>query len=125
MLRHSGHLAAVTLLSIPAVRAAPVEIIPPEMRGALQPQVAMAPNGRVDVAFGKGAAIYHVGSTDGGRSFSAPQSVAELPKLALGMRRGPRISVTDTTIVISAISPDEGRLQAWSSADGGKTWAQP
>lgn len=125
MLRLPVGFTALILLSFSVARATPVEIIPIEMRGALQPQVTMAPNGRVHVTFGKGTAIYHIASSDKGRSFSAPTTVADLPKLALGMRRGPRISVTDGTLVISAISPDGGSLRAWNSADGGRTWGQP
>ncbi|HEX8310273.1 MAG TPA: sialidase family protein [Chthoniobacteraceae bacterium] len=125
MLHYLTGFTALFLLSVSALRATPLEIIPPELRGALQPQVAIAPNGRVDITFGKGTAIYHVASTNGGRSFSPPTTVANLPKLALGMRRGPRISATDSTLVISAISPDEGSLRAWVSTDEGRTWAQP
>jgi hypothetical protein len=67
-----------------------VEAIPPELRGAVQPQVAVAPSGRIHVVFGKDTAIYHTASANG-RSFSAPVKIGELEKLALRMRRGPRI----------------------------------
>ena len=51
--------------------AAPVEILPPDLRGAVQPQVAVAPSGRIHVVFGKDNAIYHTTSPDE-RAFSAP-----------------------------------------------------
>jgi hypothetical protein len=105
-----------------ALRAAPVEIVPPELRGALQPQVAVAPAGRIHVTFGKGNAIYHTASLDAGRAFTKPVKVGELPKLALGMRRGPRIVASDKVLAITAISPDDGNLHAWASKDGGATW---
>ena len=38
--------------------AAPVEILTPELRGAVQPQVAVAPSGRLHIVFGKDTAIF-------------------------------------------------------------------
>ncbi len=105
-----------------ALHAAPVEILPPELRGALQPQVAVAPAGRIHVTFGKGNAIYHTASLDAGRTFTKPVKVGELPKLALGMRRGPRIVASDKMLAITAISPADGNLHAWNSKDGGASW---
>jgi hypothetical protein len=101
--------------------AASVEVTSSDLRGAAQPQVAVAQSGRIHVAFGNGNAIYHAASADG-RSFSAPVKVAELPKLALGMRRGPRIIATDKVIAITAISHASGALDSWISTDGGATW---
>ncbi len=103
--------------------AVPVEIVSPEISGARQPQVAVAPGGRIHVAFGKDDTIFHVASDDGGRTFTAPTKIATLPELALGMRRGPRISATDSFIAVTAISQADGNLHGWNSADGGKTWS--
>ncbi len=94
------------------------------MRGVMQPQIAASPDGRVQVAFGKGTAIYHTVSNDGGRTFSKPVQIAALPKLALGMRRGPRITATDRILAVSAISHESGDLFAWNSADGGAKWSK-
>ena len=116
-------IPAVSLLFVARIVAAPVEITAPELRGAVQPQVAVAPGGRIHVVFGKGNAIYHTASADG-RSFSAMVKVAELKKLALGMRRGPRIVATDKIIAINAISQTGGDLDCWSSTDGGATWKE-
>jgi hypothetical protein len=112
-----------TLFAASTLIAAPVEIIPAELRGGSQPQVAVAPNGRVHVVFGKGTTIYHTASADG-RSFSAPVKIGDLDKLALGMRRGPRVSATDRMIVVTAISHSDGNVHTWTSADGGTTWNQ-
>ena len=106
-----------------SLAAAPVELIPPDFRGAVQPQVALAPGGRVHVVFGKDNAIYHTTSVDGS-VFSTPVKVGELDKLALRMRRGPRISATDKLIVVTAISHTEGNLHSWTSTDGGATWKE-
>ena len=116
-------ILAILILVTTRCFAAPVEIIPPELRGAVQPQVAIAPSGRIHVVFGKDTAIYHTASADG-RSFSAPVKVGELDKLALRMRRGPRISATDKLIVVTAISHAEGSLHSWTSADRGATWKE-
>lgn len=135
---HSPVLAVavgISLLTGPVVKlcATPVEVVTAELRGAVQPQVAMSPNGRIHVVFGKGGSIYHTTSTDGARSFSKPVHIADLPQLALGMRRGPRVTATDKLITVTAISHSDGDLHAWTSgsrdmylaasADGGKTFA--
>jgi hypothetical protein len=51
--------AAVVSLLTATVGATPIEIVPPELRGAVQPQVAVAPSGRIHVVFGKDNAVYH------------------------------------------------------------------
>jgi hypothetical protein len=103
--------------------AGPVEVIPKSLRGAIQPQAAVSADGAVHVTFGKGGTIYCATSRDGGRSFNGPVTVGSVPKLALGMRRGPRITASGKTVVVSAISHQEGNLTAWVSADQGATWS--
>ena len=115
--------AIISFLAPAFLAAAPVEILPPELRGAVQPQVAVAPSGRIHVVFGKGRAIYHTASLDG-RAFSAPVKVGELEKLALRMRRGPRVTATDKLVLVTAISHADGNLHAWLSADTGATWKE-
>ena len=122
-MKRPASILALLILATTRCFAAPVQIIPPELRGAVQPQVAVAPSGRIHVVFGKDTAIYHTASADG-RSFSAPVKVAELDKLALRMRRGPRVTATDKLVLITAISHTDGNLHAWTSADTGKTWKE-
>jgi hypothetical protein len=110
-------------LAMTSALAAPVQVLPPELRGALQPQIAVAPSGRIHVVFGKDNAIYHTTSTDG-RTFSRPVKVGELEKLALKMRRGPRVAVAGQRVVVTAISHQDGMLHCWVSADEGKTWSE-
>lgn len=107
----------------PSLRAAPVEVVPPEFQGALQPQVALSPSGRVHVVFGRDNAIYHTSSADG-RGFSPPVKIGELEKLALRMRRGPRVTATEAVVLVTAISHADGNVHSWTSADGGKTWKE-
>jgi hypothetical protein len=104
-----------------AALAEPVDFLASSLRGARQPQLAVAANGRVHVVFGKDSAIYHVSSPDG-RVFSAPVQIDALDKLALGMRRGPRVAVAGGSIVVTAISHADGMLHCWRSLDGGRTW---
>ena len=112
---------AASILTLASASATPVEIIPPALHGALQPQIAVAPSGRLHVVFGKDNVVYYTTSPDG-RTFSPPVVIAELDKLALKMRRGPRVSATDKLVVVTAISHADGNVHAWTSADTGKTW---
>ena len=98
-----------------------VEITTPELRGAVQPQLAVAPSGKTSVVFGKGNAIYYAGD-DGRLQFSPPVKVGEVEKLALKMRRGPRVAATDRLILVTAISHADGNVHAWTSSDGGKSF---
>lgn len=102
---------------------------PPEGEPFRQPQLAAAGD-RVAMAFGSGKALYYAGSEDAGKTFGTPVKVADLPSLALGRHRGPRIALTLDAIVISAVTGEngggqDGDLVAWHSRDGGKTWSEP
>jgi len=103
--------------------AAPVEVVPHDFHGAVQPQVTVAPSGAVHVVFGQGTAVYHTSSADG-REFSKPIKVGELEKLALGRRRGPRVVASNGVVLVTAISHADGNLHAWTSSDDGKTWKE-
>jgi hypothetical protein len=102
--------------------------------GARQPQVAVGPDGGVVIAYGVGDEIRCVSSDDGGRTFGEPVTVGSPGKLALGMRRGPRVAATGDAIVIAAIGGvgggpygqlKVGDLLAWRSTDGGQNWSGP
>ncbi|PAY16879.1 glycosyl hydrolase [Rhodopirellula sp. SM50] len=90
--------------------------------GIRQPQVAVGNTGTIVVTFGAGETIYCCKSTDRGRTYTSPTKVGHVPKLALGMRRGPRIVAIDDHVVITAISHETGNVLAWSSLDGGESW---
>ncbi len=115
--------AVVISLLAASAGAAPVDILPPGLRGAVQPQIAVAPSGRIHVVFGKDNAVYHTTSPDG-LAFSAPVKVGELEKLALKMRRGPRVTATDKLVLVTAISHIDGNVHAWTSGDTGRTWKE-
>jgi len=113
----------VGLMCIARTLAAPVELVPPGLRDAIQPQVAVAPAGAIHVVFGRGKAVYHTTSIDG-LKFSEPVKVGELEKLALGKRRGPRVVASGDVLLVTAISHADGNLHSWTSSDEGKTWQE-
>jgi len=113
----------ILFLCVSPLGAAPIDFLPPELRGAVQPQVTVAPSGRIHIVVGKDNAIYHTSSPDG-RLFSAPEKIGELPKLALRMRRGPRVTATDQSVLVTAISHADGNIHSWSSTDTGRTWSE-
>src|SRR4051812_14587888 len=90
------------------------------------PQLA-ATDRMVALTFGAGTSIYFAASVDQGRTFSAPVKVAEVPVLVLSHHRGPRIAITPSAIVISAVAGtklptgSDGDLKTWRSTDSGKT----
>ncbi len=93
-----------------------------------QPQLAATAD-LVAVTFGADKSIYFSASRDRGQTFSAPVRVAEAPLLSLGRHRGPRVAITPSAIVISAVvgtkmpPGSDGDLKAWRSIDGGATWS--
>src|SRR5687768_16413527 len=111
----------ILLTAFHGVKSAPVEVTPQELHEGVQPQLAISPAGKVHLTFGLATAIYHTRSNDG-RTFTLPVKIAELDKLVLRMRSGPRIAATNDTIRITAISHATGTLHGWGSTDDGKTW---
>jgi hypothetical protein len=98
-------------------------------RGAKQPQAAVDHKGRIYVAFGRGNEVRCAVSIDDGRSFDV-HTVGQVGALALGMRRGPRVAVTETAVIVTAVGGEkgggrDGDLLAWRSVDGGTTWSVP
>jgi hypothetical protein len=103
---------------------------------AREPQMA-AHGSTIVLAFGEGKGIYFSRSIDGAKSFSAPIKVAEAEIVPLTRHRGPRIAISGSTIVITAVAgktaaagehahglPLDGDLLAWRSTDGGKVWSK-
>ena len=118
------HLFLLAWLATTALAGSDIEVVSPEFHGAIQPQAATATDGTVFVVFGRGAEVF-CATGDAELKFKSPVKIGELPKLALGMRRGPRVATVDGAVVVSAISHTEGNLYAWSSADHGASWSAP
>src|SRR5687768_7065501 len=120
-------LAAVWALAARAAAARePVEIARGVAPGhPRQPQVAVGAAGAIHVVFGVGDTIRYCRSDDGGRSFSPPVSLPAVHEMSLGMRRGPRLAVSEGAVCVTAIGGKEGRgrdgdVLALCSTDGGK-----
>jgi hypothetical protein len=96
-------------------------LAPTEPGDFKQPQLA-ASGKLIAVTFGSANQIFYAASHDGGRTFSKPTKVADFPGLMLGRHRGPRIAITRSAVVISAISKEQGDLMSWRSTDSGRTW---
>ncbi len=88
-----------------------------------QPQLAAA-DGTVAMVFGSGDDIWFTRSADNGRTFVAPVKVGNLPKMALGRHRGPRVAISGKAILVSAIETQKD-LYCWRSTDSGRTWSSP
>lgn len=123
-----------TLLALLFVtRIAPVsETVP-----SRQPQMA-ASGDTVAMVYASGRSILFAKSKDQGATFSKPSIIAEMPILPASRHRGPRVTFSGKTLVVTAIGgktlatgphahglPADGDLFAWRSTDGGSTWAGP
>tara|TARA_R110002073_G_scaffold149534_5_gene303273 strand:+ start:17297 stop:18409 length:1113 start_codon:yes stop_codon:yes gene_type:complete len=116
----------LSVVGIPLEAADPVCVVSLEtVLGAQQPQAAVDMAGRIFVAFGANEDIYVCKSVDRGKTYARHVKVGHASKLALGMRRGPRIVANESSVVVTAISHESGNLMAWHSEDGGDTWSRP
>jgi hypothetical protein len=96
----------------------------------MQPQLAIDVNDAIHVTYGVGNRVLYIRSDDGGKQFSEPVDLGFAKVMSLGMRRGPRITVSKGTICISAIGGEVGKgrdgdILARCSVDGGRTWKSP
>jgi hypothetical protein len=95
-----------------------------------QPQVAVDARGAIHVVYGIGDQIRYRRSDDFGKRFSDPVNLPSVHTLSLGMRRGPRVAVSDDSICVSAIGGKQGKgrdgdVLVTRSVDGGTTWTDP
>lgn len=102
-----------------------------------EPQLA-ASGALVALAYGSGSNIYVATSTDNGQHFAPPVKVGGAPVLPLTRHRGPRIAISDSAIIVTAVAgqteaagthshglPSDGDLLVWRSLDNGVTWSKP
>jgi hypothetical protein len=88
----------------------------------IQPDITITQNGHIQVIYGVEDKIFHTSSTDQGLTFSAPQLVAQLPGLHLGMTRGPRIASTGDYIVVTAVNK-QGNVYAYQLDPKTQQWS--
>lgn len=95
-----------------------------------QPAIASAPN-LTAIVFGSADSIWLSTSKDNGSHFSAPRQVAQAPALALGKHRGPRVVISGSNLIVTAIygatsgDSSKGDLMAWRSRNEGRSWSGP
>ncbi len=105
---------------------APIRIT--NLPGAKEPTLAFDDQGTLHAAFGAGNTLYSTSQAAG--AFGPPTVIAQAGHLALGMRRGPRLTFTKNNLVVSAIygrqgGGRDGELLAWRSSDQAKSWSGP
>ncbi len=93
-----------------------------EIGDASQPQLAVSSEGTVWLCYGRAGDVLIARSDDGGATFDAATKVATVPKLMLGMRRGPRLVAHGDRLTVTVIAHE---LLAFVSDDRGKTWSLP
>ena len=132
MLRFLFVLSCVSLLNnlTDASADEAILIATGETNGPKQPQAAVSSDGIIHLAFGSGEEISYCHSNDGGKSFSNPSVAFRVPNLALGMRRGPRITAFGDSLIITAIGGKHGKgrdgdVLSWRSNDRGESWKGP
>ncbi len=108
----------------------PIVIASSDVAPPKQPQATLSTDGAIHVVFGVGEDVVYCHSTDNGNSFSEPKVAFQIPNLALGMRRGPRVAAFGNTLIVSAIGGKQGKgkdgdLIAWRSVNRGRTWQGP
>lgn len=127
-------VAACWCLLLASARISAAEIVQVATAGSdgipKQPQAAVDATGTAHVVFGIGNDVFYCSSTGESDQFSQPTRAFTVPNLSLRMRRGPRICVSPSTIVITAIGGPQGKgrdgdLLAWHSLDRGRTWQGP
>ncbi|MDA0205961.1 MAG: sialidase family protein [Acidobacteria bacterium] len=104
---------------------------------ARTPQLAASEN-IVALAYGSSKSIYVAVSSNQGKDFAKPVKVAQAAILPLTRHRGPRIAISNGSIIVTAVTgkteasgphahglPSDGDLVAWRSTDDGKTWSAP
>jgi hypothetical protein len=116
-------LAAVLLAGVALAKDEAIRVFDSKFK---EPQVAVAPDGHIFVVAGTDDSVQVAVSKDG-KTFEKPV-VAGKGKVALGMRRGPRIAATAKSIVATAVAMDgenKGNVISWRSGDEGTTWEGP
>lgn len=93
-----------------------------------QPQACVTAAGIAHLTFGLDNRVLYCNND--GEEFNLPKVAVQVPNLSLGMRRGPRITETGRSIVITAIGGRDGKgkdgdVLAFHSDDKEATWNRP
>src|SRR5687768_12776708 len=92
----------VSAVAVVLATAAPTSSFP-----GVQPQLT-AVGDRVYLAFGRADTISVARSDDRGETFGTPTRLPVSGRLSLGMHRGPRVAVTSSTVLVTAVAGAKG-----------------
>lgn len=104
------------IMALPAAHAGSGSLGP-----GSQPQLSLAPNGLVRLAFGRSDSIFCSLSKDGGDHFSSPELVGVVKGMHLGMTRGPQIASSRHTAIITAMDK-QGNIHLFRQHQPGSPW---
>lgn len=112
------------IVAILATRTAEPDVQP--LFDGKEPQIATS-GSNVYLAYGQGDNIYVANSVDQSQNFATVATLGFTGKIALGMRRGPRIAASGSRVVVTVVSGKlgggkDGDVVAFSSSDNGKIW---
>jgi hypothetical protein len=116
-------LLSLLSLCASAFGAPKIELVEVAVEGK-QPRIAVGPQGEMGIVYGFDGAVYFRRVDSKGKLFE-PVRVAYVSPMALGMRRGPQIAITQSSFIVTAIDRGAGNLLSWRSQDLGKTWEGP
>src|ERR1700759_2635935 len=94
-------IVAAVVLSVVAAHLCAADAVVLDPAGK-QPRVAIAADHSINVLYGFGATLRPRAATDGGATFPPAVTVATLPGLMLGMRRGPQLAASGNVLIAAA-----------------------
>jgi hypothetical protein len=86
-----------------------------------QPQLSIDSKGAIRVVFGRNDSIFYSMSSNKGNEFSKPELVAYVPKMHLGMTRGPQIASSANYSVITAMD-EQGAIHCFVLNHSNGSW---
>ena len=83
------------------------------------PQIAIDKKNNIHIVYGQGDSIMYTFSTNKGKSFTSPSSIAFLPGLFASAMRGPQIAATDNGLIVTACT-NKGNIYSYKQKGFGK-----
>jgi hypothetical protein len=105
-------IPAIFLLSFIASSFNRSDFKPGRLASGSQPQISLSKQGTVEVVFGRNDSIFYSRGTKKGLNFSTPIFIAHVPKMHLGMSRGPQIARSSHNTLITAMD-QAGNIHWW------------
>ncbi len=122
-------LVCLIVLGNTAIGSEPITVFSGEgERTPKQPQACIDSQGVVHLTFGVGEDVHFCTIMPDG--IIDQKSSIRIPNMSLGMRRGPRIALSQDSVVITVIGGPQGKgrdgdILSYRSIDGGKNWFGP